>query len=96
MEETHHEGKLDSPSGTALTIVDVVKAASGSDVGVKANREGDAPGLHVLVADSGADRITLSHESFSRRAFAEGAVRAAEWMAMKKGCYDFKDVYGSM
>ena len=95
-EETHHTTKLDSPSGTALTLAEVVKQASGSEVGVKANREGDAPGTHVLVADSGADRLTLSHESFSRRAFAEGAVRAAEWLSTRTGCYDFKDVYSQM
>lgn len=96
VEETHHVSKLDSPSGTALTLAEVVRVASGSEVGVKATREGDAPGLHVLVADSGSDRLTLSHESFSRRAFAEGAVRAAEWMSTRTGCYDFKDVYTKM
>ena len=42
------------------------------------------------------DRITLRHESFSRRAFAEGAVRAAEWLAGRTGSYDFRDVFGQM
>lgn len=93
VEETHHVTKLDSPSGTALTLAEVTGRATGTEVPVKANREGDAPGLHVLVADSGAERITLSHESFSRRGFAEGAVRAAEWLATRSGCYDFQDVY---
>jgi 4-hydroxy-tetrahydrodipicolinate reductase len=35
----------------------------------------------------------LCHDAKSRRAFAEGAVRAAEWLAAKKGFYDFKDVW---
>ena len=60
---------------------------------VIAPREGDAAGTHVLVAQSDADRMVLLHESFSRRGFAEGAVRAAEWLSTRTGCYDFQDVY---
>jgi 4-hydroxy-tetrahydrodipicolinate reductase len=93
IEETHHVSKLDSPSGTALTLADRVKTAGIGDVPVKAHREGDAAGTHILVAKSDADRIVLTHESFSRRGFAEGAVRAAEWLSTRTGCYDFQDVY---
>lgn len=94
IEETHHETKLDSPSGTALSLAGVVKAATGlSDLPIKANRTGDAAGTHVLVAASASDRLELTHESLSRRGFAEGAVRAAEWLATRTGCYDFQDVY---
>jgi 4-hydroxy-tetrahydrodipicolinate reductase len=97
IEETHHISKLDSPSGTALTLVGVVKAATGlSDVPVEARREGDVMGLHTLEARSTADRLVLTHEAFSRRGFAEGAVRAAEWLSARTGCYDFKDVYSEM
>ena len=49
--------------------------------------------MHVLEAVSEADRVVLTHEAFSRRGFAEGAVRAAEWLATRTGCYDFRDVY---
>ncbi|CAN5564714.1 4-hydroxy-tetrahydrodipicolinate reductase [soil metagenome] len=94
IEETHHTSKLDSPSGTALTLASVVKAAAGiSDVPVDAHRVGDAAGTHVLVASSSSDKLILTHESFSRRGFAEGAVRAAEWLSTRTGCYDFQDVY---
>ena len=94
IEETHHTSKLDSPSGTALTLAGAVKKAIGAgDVPVTAHREGDAAGLHVLTAASQADRLILTHESFSRRGFAEGAVRAAEWLSTRTGCYDFQDVY---
>jgi 4-hydroxy-tetrahydrodipicolinate reductase len=97
IEETHHISKLDSPSGTALTLVGAVKAATGlSDVPVEARREGDVMGLHTLEARSTADRLVLTHEAFSRRGFAEGAVRAAEWLSTRTGCYDFKDVYSEM
>ena len=94
IEETHHVTKLDAPSGTALTLAEVVKQATGlAEVRVESVREGDAAGLHVLVAESDADRLELRHESFSRRSFAEGAVRAAEWIRSRTGSYDFKDVY---
>jgi 4-hydroxy-tetrahydrodipicolinate reductase len=97
IEETHHISKLDSPSGTALTLAGVVKTASGlSNIPVEAKREGDVMGLHTLEARSTADRLVLTHEAFSRRGFAEGAVRAAEWLSTRTGCYDFKDVYSEM
>jgi 4-hydroxy-tetrahydrodipicolinate reductase len=94
IEETHHVTKLDSPSGTALTLESVVKSATGlAEIPIKAMREGDAAGTHILVAKSSADQLELKHESFSRRGFAEGAVRAAEWLSTRTGCYDFQDVY---
>jgi 4-hydroxy-tetrahydrodipicolinate reductase len=97
VEETHHASKLDAPSGTAISIAQAIKKAGNhKDVPIQSNREGDETGLHLLIATSDADRITLKHESFSRRGFAEGAVRAAEWLATRKGCYDFQDVYAKM
>ena len=94
IEETHHVSKVDSPSGTALSLAKVVEEAIGvSEIPVTANREGDAAGTHVLVAQSDAERMELRHDSFSRRGFAEGAVRAAEWLSTRTGCYDFQDVY---
>jgi 4-hydroxy-tetrahydrodipicolinate reductase len=94
IEETHHTSKLDSPSGTAITLANVVKAASGlRDVPISAKREGDVMGLHTLEARSDSERLVLTHEAFSRRGFAEGAVRAAEWLSTRTGCYDFQDVY---
>ncbi len=97
IEETHHATKLDSPSGTAVTLRDVVKAATGGkEVAITSKREGDAAGLHVLLAKSDAELLSLTHQSMSRRGFAEGAIRAAEWMSTRRGCYDFKDIYAQM
>jgi 4-hydroxy-tetrahydrodipicolinate reductase len=94
IEETHHTSKLDSPSGTALSLAKVVQEATGlSDIPITAKRLGDEAGTHVLIAKSEADRIELRHDSFSRRGFAEGAVRAAEWLSTRTGSYDFQDVY---
>ncbi len=97
IEETHHVTKLDAPSGTAVTLSEVVKAASGAkEVAITSKREGETAGVHVLVAKSDAERLLLTHESMSRRGFAEGAVRAAEWLSTRRGCYDFKDIYAQM
>jgi 4-hydroxy-tetrahydrodipicolinate reductase len=93
IEETHHAGKLDSPSGTAISLAKVVEAASGASVRIEAKREGDVMGVHTLQVRGVADRLVLTHESFSRRGFAEGAVRAAEWLSLRTGCYDFQDIY---
>jgi 4-hydroxy-tetrahydrodipicolinate reductase len=94
--ETHHESKLDSPSGTALTLRDAVVSEIGTDheVLIHATRTGDAAGIHTVEARGQNDRLLLTHESTSRRAFAEGAVRAAEWLAEQKpGVWDFRDVF---
>ncbi len=93
--ETHHVTKLDKPSGTAISIAEMVERGAGKKIAVPVEsvREGDAKGTHVLVAASDADRVVLTHEAFSRRGFAEGAVRAAEWLATRTGCYDFRDVW---
>ena len=93
--ETHHVTKLDKPSGTAISIAEMVERGAGKtiEVPIESVREGDAKGTHVLEAVSEADRVVLTHEAFSRRGFADGAVRAAEWLATRSGCYDFRDVY---
>ena len=93
--ERHHSTKKDAPSGTAITLRDTIRQASGKDEGLEITsfREGDVVGLHELVLESAADRIYLCHDAKSRRGFAEGAVRAAEWLTGKKGFYEFKDVW---
>jgi 4-hydroxy-tetrahydrodipicolinate reductase len=97
IEETHHVSKLDSPSGTAISLAKVVETSSGlSRVPIEARRQGDVMGVHTLEARSASDRLILTHEAFSRRGFAEGAVRAAEWLSSRTGCYDFQNVYTEM
>jgi 4-hydroxy-tetrahydrodipicolinate reductase len=91
--ETHHLEKKDAPSGTALSIKQVLQTANPSlDVEIVSMREGDVAGIHIVEARSGDELIELKHESFSRRAFAEGAVRAAEWIAGKTGVWDFSEI----
>lgn len=97
IQETHHTTKLDAPSGTAISLARaVVNAAVLAEVPIESKREGDVMGVHTLEARSAADRVVLTHEAFSRRGFAEGAVRAAEWLSSRTGCYDFQNVYTEM
>jgi 4-hydroxy-tetrahydrodipicolinate reductase len=93
--ERHHAHKKDAPSGTAIALQQLIREASGhsEDLEITSFREGEVVGLHEVVFESAADRIYLCHDAKSRRGFAEGAVRAAEWLAGKKGFYDFKDVW---
>src|SRR5580698_10230375 len=91
--ETHHAEKKDAPSGTALSIRQVVQTVHPSlHVEIVSKREGDVAGVHILEARSADETIELKHESFSRRAFAEGAVRAAEWIVGKAGVWDFSEI----
>lgn len=91
--ERHHAQKLDAPSGTAVTLQKIVHEASGKELEITSFREGDVVGMHEIVLDSHNDTIYLCHDSKSRRGFAEGAVRAAEWLAGKKGFFDFKEIW---
>jgi 4-hydroxy-tetrahydrodipicolinate reductase len=91
--ETHHVHKLDAPSGSAVMLQRVVMEAGGPKVDITSSREGDVVGMHQLVLDSPNDTITLRHDAKSRRGFADGAIRAAEWLKGKKGFYDFKDIW---
>ena len=95
--ETHHVDKKDSPSGTALSIRQALQAANPSlNVEIVSNREGDVSGVHVIEARSANDVIEIKHEAYSRRGFAEGAVRAAEWIVGKTGVWDFSDIAGQL
>jgi 4-hydroxy-tetrahydrodipicolinate reductase len=95
--ERHHAHKKDAPSGTAIALQQVMRDAGKDvkkeDLEIISFREGDVVGMHEVVLESSADRIYLCHDAKSRQGFAEGAVRAAEWIAGKKGFYEFKDVW---
>jgi len=94
--ERHHAHKKDAPSGTAVTIQYLLQKDSDLEIEVTSFREGEVVGMHEVVLDSTHDTIYLCHDAKSRRGFAEGAVRAAEWIAGKKGFFDFKDVWREM
>ncbi|MGC2247009.1 MAG: 4-hydroxy-tetrahydrodipicolinate reductase, partial [Terriglobales bacterium] len=91
--ERHHAQKKDAPSGTAMTMQKIIRDSTAQELEIVSFREGDAVGMHELVFNSPADRIYLCHDAKSRRGFAEGAVRAAEWLVGKSGVYDFRKVW---
>src|SRR6202158_1771841 len=94
--ERHHAEKKDAPSGTAATMQKILQENSKAEVEITSFREGDVVGMHELVLDCSNDTIYLCHDAKTRRGFAEGAVRAAEWLAGKKGVFEFKDVWREM
>jgi 4-hydroxy-tetrahydrodipicolinate reductase len=89
--ETHHIHKKDAPSGTAVKLQQVVAEAGGGQLPIASIREGEVFGIHQLRLESAADVITLTHDAKSRQGFAEGALRAAEWLQGRHGFFDFKD-----
>ena len=91
--ERHHATKMDAPSGTALALQRIIADASSTQVEITSFREGEVVGMHEFVLDSPNDDIYLCHDAKSRRGFAEGAVRAAEWVIGNKGFFDFKDIW---
>jgi 4-hydroxy-tetrahydrodipicolinate reductase len=94
--ERHHAQKKDAPSGTALALQEIIKDSGGTELEITSFREGDVVGMHEVVLNSPNDTIYLCHDAKSRRGFAEGAVRAAEWLAGKTGVFDFREVWREM
>jgi 4-hydroxy-tetrahydrodipicolinate reductase len=90
--ERHHVHKKDKPSGTAVTLQKFLESASGAKVEIASVREGDTVGMHLVMLDSPNDTILLTHDAKSRLGFAEGAVRAAEWIKGKTGFYEFPEI----
>ena len=90
--ERHHIHKKDKPSGTAVTLQKVLEENSGSLLDITSEREGDTVGMHQVMLDSVNDTILLTHDAKSRMGFAEGAVRAAEWIRGKTGFYEFQEI----
>lgn len=95
--ETHHTSKLDAPSGTAITLKEIIRATRpDAEVPIESHRVGDANGEHVVTATSENDVLMLRHDAFSRRGFALGAVRAAEWVAGKAGAWEFREIFDQL
>jgi 4-hydroxy-tetrahydrodipicolinate reductase len=91
--ERHHAEKKDAPSGTAMVIQKIIRDSARQELEIVSFREGDAVGMHEVVFNSSADRIYLCHDSKSRRGFAEGAVRGAEWLVGKSGFFEFRNIW---
>ncbi len=94
--ETHHIHKLDAPSGTAVSLAKTLESFGGRKAPIDSVRKGEVVGTHSIQLKSAADTITLTHEALNRRGFAEGAVRAAEWVKGKRGFYEFQEVFSEL
>jgi len=105
MEEIHHVHKLDSPSGTAISLANQVIAnmegkekwvnaatANRSELGIISKRIDEVPGTHTVTYGSEVDEISITHIAHSRKGFALGAVIAAEWVKGKKGVFGMNDL----
>lgn len=90
--ERHHIHKKDRPSGTAVTLQKILEEGSGVKLEINSVREGETVGMHLVMLDSPNDTILLTHDAKSRLGFAEGAVRAAEWIRGKTGFYEFPEI----
>ncbi len=93
--ETHHTTKLDAPSGTAITLREIIQAAQpDAEIEIASHRVGDAKGEHVVTAEGPDDMLELRHNLHSRRCLAMGAVRGAEWLAHQApGVWDFREIF---
>lgn len=92
MIEMHHCHKLDAPSGTARSLADIVDANMGTETDIQSVRCGEIPGIHTVGFEGLNDRITLTHEAFSREGFAAGAVEAALRTEGLEGVHEFRSV----
>ena len=93
--ETHHTGKLDAPSGTALSLVNSLSNLGlNVDEGcVESIRHGQVPGEHEVGFTLGRERLTLKHEALDRSLFAEGALHLARTLLQQEpGLYDVPDL----
>ncbi len=108
IEEIHHTHKLDSPSGTAITIAEGVLSemtrkkewklaadvTSEADLLINSIRTDEVPGTHTITYSSKIDDIEVKHTAHSRTGFATGAVLAAEWLQNKRGAFTMNDFIG--
>lgn len=91
--EIHHHTKKDAPSGTLIKLVDDMKAGGYQrPIDASSSRAGAHPGTHEVGFDSAADTITLRHTARSREGFARGALKAASFIAGKKGIFEFSEI----
>ena len=113
--EMHHRMKKDAPSGTAMTLVEIlaevrqqqlkevirhgregiVGERTATEIGMHSLRGGDVVGDHTVIFAANGERVELTHKASSRETFANGALRAAQWVGQQKpGLYDMQEVLG--
>jgi 4-hydroxy-tetrahydrodipicolinate reductase len=104
IDETHHIQKVDTPSGTAITLAEeIIKANSKLSSWINQNtnntaklpilsiREDEVSGTHIVTYQSENDEIIIKHKAYNRAGFAQGALTVAEWIIDKKGVLTMDD-----
>ena len=104
MSEIHHTEKKDSPSGTAITLADGIIGSSTSieewinekstdhkKLGIVSERIPNVPGTHTVSYSTPLESIEIKHVAHDRSVFAQGVVKVAEWIHLKKGVYTMSD-----
>lgn len=87
--ETHHNLKVDSPSGTAIML-----AKSLNTENITSIRIGNIIGIHEVILETEYESISINHIVNDRLVFVEGAIMAARWLINQKpGLYCFEDIY---
>ena len=105
MEEIHHIHKLDSPSGTGISLANQVLtninrknkwidgiSSNNNELSIVSKREVEVPGTHTIKYTSAIDDIEIKHIAHNRKGFALGSVLAAEWIKDKKGIFGMNDL----
>jgi 4-hydroxy-tetrahydrodipicolinate reductase len=90
--ETHHTRKKDAPSGTAIAIAKAASDTLDRPIHTTSVRTGSVPGTHELIFDGAFEQLSLTHLARDRRVFADGALKAAEWLIGKKGVFTMRDM----
>lgn len=95
--ETHHVHKKDAPSGTALKLGEVIAESRGESgtgqIRFEVERRGEVPGDHEVVMSTATERLSFAHSVTTRQVFADGALRAAQWLVEQPpGLYSMQDV----
>jgi 4-hydroxy-tetrahydrodipicolinate reductase len=96
--ETHHIGKKDAPSGTAKILRGMIKEFTGDDIEIFSTREGESNSIHEVKFDGIYDSISLRHEVKDKEVFADTSLKVVEWIYGKniKGLYHMSDYLSSV
>ncbi|RZO18354.1 MAG: 4-hydroxy-tetrahydrodipicolinate reductase [SAR86 cluster bacterium] len=100
IEETHHTQKIDSPSGTAIALKDLVEFSDSKnlikEIKIDSKRVGNIFGIHKVIFFSELEKIKFSHEAISRNIYSDGAIDATHWIKdQKNGMYSFENFFNS-
>ena len=102
--EVHHTQKLDSPSGTSITIAEGIinnldrkakwvnnESDKPEELEIISERIDPTPGTHQVSYTSAVDTIDITHTAHSREGFARGAIAVAQWLKDQKGVKQMSD-----